>query len=123
MKPKFYFFLATVCLFLSSCMLRPAQPVTTKEETINDLMGTWKPKDKAVSPIKSLDFQPQDVHGVYRVLVKVARDSTNVETYNGTWDYTDVGKVTINYSLNLSSVIELKNSRVMVMDYTEILTK
>ena len=111
----------SVCL--SSCMLMPAKPVTTKQETINALLGTWKPKDPDKSPVKSIDFEDKDANGRYRVVIKVAKDSTDVQTYDGTGQYVDVGSAVLYYSMNLSSDVMLRNSEQMLVEGTAVFEK
>jgi hypothetical protein len=123
MKIKFYAILLMMGVCLSSCMLNPPKPVTTKEETISALMGTWKPKDPSQTQIKSISFGDQDAKGEYRVKIKIARDSTAIETFDGTWVCTDVGRATLNYSMNLSSDVVLKNTRIMLVEETQVFTK
>jgi hypothetical protein len=123
MNLKQYAILMVISFCLSSCMLIPAKPVTTKQETINALLGTWKPRDAEKSQVKSIDFEDKDANGRYRLIIKIARDSTEVQTFDGTWQYVDVGSAVLYYSMNLSSDVMLRDSKLMLVEGTAVFEK
>ena len=101
---------------LSSCVISDSQKIRTKEETINALIGGWKPKNSS-SNTNSIIF----IDKTHYVVFYHVKDG-DLAQQNGTWGCEDTGTAHLNIGNKLNTITMIYNKE-MIMGKTEAFEK
>jgi hypothetical protein len=85
MKLKLYLFALTVTLISLSSCFRVATPITNEQETINALNTEWRAVD-GDTKLETILFTGKSY------LLCIRKPNGDLQTVNGNWQYTGVGK-------------------------------
>jgi hypothetical protein len=102
--------------YLSSCVFSDSQKIRTKDETINALIGSWKPKNSS-SNTSSINFIDK-THYVVFYHVK----GGDLAQLNGTWSCENTGIAHLNIGNKLNT-ITIINNKEMIMSKSEAFEK
>jgi len=101
---------------LSSCVFSDSQKIKTKEETINALIGSWKPKNSS-SNTSSITF----IDKTHYVVFYHVKDD-DLAQLNGTWSCEDTGTAHLNVGNTVNTITMITNKE-MIMNKSEAFEK
>lgn len=101
---------------LSSCVYSDSQKIRTKEETIDALIGSWKPKNSS-SNTSSITF----IDKTHYVVFYHVKDG-DLSQLSGTWSCEDTGTAHLNLGNTVNTITMISNKE-MVMSKSEAFEK
>ena len=93
---------------LSSCMFSDSHKIKTKEETINALIGCWKPKNSS-SNTSSITF----IDKSHYVVFYHVKDGDLAQA-NGTWSCEDTGTAHLNAGNTVNTITMISDKELMM---------